>query len=124
MFFHNYLLYAVTIPNILFLLIVLLRANSYDRRFEKQKKSILSLAVIKALVEIIILGTVLHSHIKEESLFNMSPQGVSVLVTEILDVLYVTLGVYILHKTKEIIRILDHEFYDKQWSSYFRIEHV
>ena len=99
---------------------MLFKADSYERKDQKQKRMVFSLAVVKCLIETIILSVIVINSMKDGSIGIVNP-GLLFAITWVLSAIYLVLGVYILHKTKEITQILDLEFYDREWSSYFQI---
>ena len=99
---------------------MLIKADSLKRKDQKQKKSVFSLAVVKSLIETIILTVFVVNFIKDGTINVVNP-GILYAITWGFSFTYLVLGIYILHKTKEVNQILDLEFYDKEWSSYFQI---
>jgi len=117
----SYLL--VTIPNALFLLSMAIKADTFERKDQKQRKSIFNLAILKSMIETIIFIFAIHSYWKEGALWNNSA-GILTFFTGLASLLYVILGIYIRRKTQNIIQILDLDFYDKELSSYFQIHNI
>ncbi len=113
----------VTIPNALFLLSMVVKADTFERKDQKQRKSIFNLAILKSMIETILFAFIIHSYWKEGTLLNSS-SGILTLITGIISLVYVILGIYIRRKTQNIIQILDLDFYDKELSSYFQIHNI
>ena len=123
MFFPNKSMLLVTIPNALFLLSMLIKVDTFERKDQKQRKSIFNLAILKSIIETIIFVFVIHSYWKEGALWNNS-SGILTFITGVISLLYVILGIFIRRKTQQIIQILDLDFYDKELSSYFQIHNI
>lgn len=121
-FFSNFSLLLITIPNCLFLLTMLIRADTFERKDHIQRKKIFNLAIFKSLVEIFVLSFMIYNYWKNTLAWNS--QGILLCVTGILDLVYFALGIFILHKTKEVIQILDLDIYSREMSSYFQISNL
>ena len=110
----------LTITNAIFLLVMLVKRNSLDRKEQNRKKTIFGLAVLKSFVEVVVLICTIYAHHQNEMLWSTT-FGILATITAIFEIAYLISGIYILQYTKDILQVLDLDYYDKEWSSYFQI---
>ena len=101
---------------------MLIRADTFERKDHVQRRKIFNLAIFKSLVESIVLGFMIYNYWRNIAVWNSS--GYLLLGTGILDLLYFGVGIYIVHKTREVIQILDLDIYSREMSSYFQISNL
>jgi len=114
--------YIFNIPSILLLAGILLLSNAFDRSIQKKIRLLSIIYILKSFVGTLIVGLSTYNYIKSLKTTEWNDSKILLpIIFCLIEFLNVLLGIFMARKTKQIIQILELEFFNKEWSNYFQI---
>ena len=95
-------------------------SNSYDRTVQKRIRLLAIILVVKSFIGATLAIYSTNKHIKLTEGWK-DPKGYGLVITSSLELLGFLLGIFMSRKTKQVVQILELEFFNKEWSNYFQI---